>query len=554
MLRSLSLKNFAIVESASLSLEPGFTAITGETGAGKSILVDAVGLLVGDRAETSWVREGSSRAELTAEFEINGHPALMTWLSEHALDDGEDCLLRRVISENGRSRAFINGTPVTVSQLSGLGRQLVEIHGQHSFQTLTTPARQRSLLDASGVDQRLLDRVSDRFHDWQDARSAFAQFEQQLEAGDTDLDYLRFQIRELKAAALPEDEYADLEQRHRLASHAGELLTHLNRATALISEDDGNALDQLSGAISAVSRALDTDPDLEDIRQMLESAQINLQEAAQGLRAHADAIDLDPEALQSIDEQMSVIHQLARKHRVEPAELASRLDQFRTRLQQLENADAERNRLETAVADAEKAYRTAAGTLSKARQQQADELGQRAAAALHTLGMEGASVSIEVEHDPQAQPTAHGSDQVDILASLNAGHPALPIRKVASGGELSRLSLALKIASRAAGGAPTLIFDEVDAGIGGETAHQVGTSLKQLADSAQTLCVTHLAQVAARADQQFSVRKLSGDELTAVTTSQVRGQARVQEIARMLGGETSDQGLAHAESMLSGHA
>lgn len=549
MLRFLQIRDYAIVDSLDLDLAGGFTCITGETGAGKSILVGALGLLCGERADTAAIRSGAAKAELSAEFELQpGSPALR-WLEQAELADGPSCLLRRMISDNGRSRAWINGTPVTLQQLAELGDLLVEIHGQNEHMRLVRADEQFRLLDAEGGYDDELAAVRHCRERWTalDAEQQALQAEQPLDAGDRDL--LEYQVRELEEEVIPADEFAALEAEHRMLARGGEVLSTLEYAAEALDAEGSGAGPALHRAAERLQRHAALDAEIETAAGLMREAAINCGEALSSVQAALSRLDLSPERLQRLEQQLSGQHDLARKHRVEPEALPQVLEQLRARLDRAGSLESRLAAIDQALKEALARYREAARSLHERRAARAASLSEAVTSLMQQLGMAGGHFAIGVRFDMEQAPAARGSDRLELLVSANPGMPAGPLRKVASGGELARISLAIKVASRAAAAA-TQVFDEVDAGIGGETAHAVGALIRSLAAGGQALCVTHLAQVAVFADQQIQVQKTSEQNVTRVRTSLLAAPERVDEIARMLGGRLSEQSRAHASELL----
>ncbi len=553
MLIHLHISNFAIVPELELDFRPGFTAITGETGAGKSILVDALGLLLGDRADANWVSTGAQRAELSAEFSIAQNSDALDWLHQSDLSTGESCLLRRTIGSNGRSRAFINGSPVTLAQLQSLGQMLVEIHGQNEHLRLNQPAEQLRLVDGSGEHESALLAVKTAHTDWKRTRSEIAALEQDVSVSPAELEFLNFQLNELQQHDLAADSVTALHTTHdRLA--AGDALQdaisngiqQLERETSAgntgINADLNTVLAQLEGFVS-----LDTD--IGDACQMLREAAVNCAEATQSLQLARDRIDLDPDRFERTVAKLSQLSDLARKHQVPILELESVRTALTTRVQRAAGFEETRNQLESKLANHLDKYRKTAKILHQKRLVHSRNLSKQVSALMAELGMSGGVFELEVELNPDSEPSVHGDSTVQINISANSGTPPGPLQKIASGGELSRISLAIKAAATS-GEAVIQIFDEVDAGIGGDTAISVGQLLKRLAAGNQVLCVTHLAQVAVCAQHQLQVRKTAEPDTTAVNTSLLNNTDRVDEIARMLSGRISTQSRAHAIELL----
>lgn len=549
MLRALSIRHFAIIDALELEFEPGFTAITGETGAGKSILIDAMGLLLGDRADSNLIADGKEQAELSARFELADGSRALAWLEEQALAEDQELVVRRLLSARGASRAWINGRPATIGQLAELGELLVEIHGQHEHQRLERSETQRQLLDQQ-VDPALPKQVRDRWQQWQGCVEALSDFER--ECGNPEqIDLLRFQVRELDDLALAPGEFARLESEQERLARGDELRAAVARAAAALDLDEqASVRSLLLEAIHAINDVRDLDERLHDVGKLLDEARINIDEAIAELERHEDDEESDPKRLEQLDRRLQKALDLARKHRTEPESLPELAAELRQRLERLEDQDQARHRLEKAVTEALSAWRASAAALSDARRLVAARLEQDVAASLARLGMERARLRIELESRPDGEPTAHGQDRIAIQFSANPGQAPRPLARVASGGELSRISLALMLSAGPGDGAMVRVFDEVDAGIGGETAEVVGRFLRQVAERGQAFCVTHLAQVAARADHQVRVHKSLAEDSTELSVERLDRSERRREIARMLGNPDSSRSLAHAEELL----
>lgn len=553
MLRSLSIRDFTIIDALEIEFEPGFGAITGETGAGKSILIDALGLLLGDRADSAMVAEDRNRAELSALFELDrDHPA-RGWLADQALEDGESVLLRRSLPADGASRAWINGQPATVGQLREVGTLLVEIHGQHEHQRLTDPTFQRQWLDRH-VDAPILEAVIE-------AAATFRESEQALEAlvreagSDSDQELLKFQLEELQRLNLSEGEFDRLETEQRRLASVEDLRQACSDALAAIEGEDGDGAATLAGrAARALEPLADRASELAEVVEMVATARVNLDEAGRALNRLNDDLESDPRRLDEIDRRLARALELARKHHVEPEDLTALQHELEQKWERISQYDTEREQAERRLAEARSAWTAAAGKLNKARTKAAGTLAASAADALHALGMADAELTIAVE--PAVEPreaarvSADGADRIEILFSANPGQTPKPLKRVASGGELSRLSLAMIIASAEPADGLVRIFDEIDAGVGGETAHRVGEFLKKASAGGQAFCVTHLAQVASRADHQFQVLKQPADGTTRVTVQALGRDERIVELARMLGSASSTTSRQHATAML----
>ncbi len=550
MLSLLQIRNFAIIDALDLELGPGFTAITGETGAGKSILVDALGLLLGGRADTSAIRAGCDKAELSAEFELEDDSEAMSWLRQADLDDGPTCLLRRLISDSGRSRAWVNGTAVTVSQLQELGQCLVEIHGQNEHIRLAHTAEQFRLLDADDRCTAPLQQVAASHAAWREVEQSLLALEQEspLTAGEIDL--LQYQMDELAGAALTPEAWRQVEAEHRLLARGSNVIESMESALNLLETEQVGVAAHIQQLLELLGQHASLDRDIANAVKVLEEAAINCEEARVNLQSALSRIDLSPERLAELDQTLSRLHELARKHRVDPSRLHEILHSLRERCERAATQQERKQELLGKQSRLLHDYRCAAQILHAVRTTRATALSQAVTDLMQVLGMEGGTFALRVEHDPAAKPSRRGDDRLELWVSANPGMPPGPLRKIASGGELSRISLAVKVASAEGRFAPTQVFDEVDAGIGGETANSVGRLLQSVARGGQALCVTHLAQVAVCADQQFRVLKSAQDQMTQVETSLLDERARVDEIARMLGGMLSEQSRAHASELL----
>ncbi len=555
MLRFLSIQDFVIVDRVELEFPPGFTVLTGETGAGKSILIDALSLALGERGEAGQIRNGCERAEISAEFDVSELPGLADWLRENDLDnDGDDsgiCLLRRVIDASGRSRSFINGRSATLQQLRAAGEQLIDIHGQHAHQSLLRNEAQRDLLDAFSGSRELVQTLAAAYRRWQSLQQRRTAWEQNAAAFLQEREQLQWQVRELATLNFSPGEWQALQADHSRLSHAASLLEATQMGLEILSEGELASLAQINAVIARLQSLLDYDSSLRTVLDLLESAQIQLQEAVYELGHYQQRLDLDPQRLQEMEQRLTAIHAAARKYRVPPDELPYLLATSTVRLEELtQGGDGEALAKEEAAARDE--YLKLARKLTAARDKAARTLAQQVSAAMQTLAMTGGEFAVALL--PLAQGNAHGMEQIEFQVSAHQGLPLRPLAKVASGGELSRISLAIQVITSKIGTAPTLIFDEVDAGIGGRVAEIVGAMLKKLGEERQVMCVTHLAQVASAADQQWQVMKSADPANGGKITSRITvldPQQRIEEIARMLGGvkitETTRQ---HAAEML----
>lgn len=553
MLLTLNVKDFVIVDQLQLEFEPGFTVLTGETGAGKSIILDALGLLLGDRAEAGQIRDGADRAEISASFDIAHQPDLQAWLADNALSgDDSELLIRRLVDRNGRSRSFINGQQATQSQLKSMGEYLVDIHGQHAHQSLVRPEIQRGLLDAYAGASQLSRDVRAAWQDWQHARKAREDAEKRLRESEVERERLTWQIGELAELALQADEWPQLNQQHSRLANAAELAQSAQSAVDVLSDMDGNCLSLLSQVQNRLGKLSGFDTRLAESLALLDSVDAELREVVYSLRDYGSSFDDDPQQLIEVEARIDALMGMARKYRCQPEDLPKKLADWQTQLAALEAA-TDQEALATAEAAALARYRAQAESLSGKRRQAASELSARISTEMQRLAMEGARFAIELS--AASEPTAHGLETIEYLVAANQGSTLRPLAKVASGGELSRISLAMQVVISQVASVPTLIFDEVDVGIGGRVAEVVGKLLKQLGQRYQVLCVTHLPQVASCGDQHWRVSKSSAAGRTVSRIAPLDAEGRVLEIARMLGGEditaTTRQ---HASEMLGNNA
>ncbi|WP_322037904.1 DNA repair protein RecN [Burkholderia cenocepacia] len=547
MLRHLSIRDFVIVAALDLEFDSGFSVFSGETGAGKSILIDALALALGERADASVVRTGCGRADITAEF--TPHDRVARWLDEHAFDAEDTVMLRRVIDANGRSRAFINGTSATLAQLRELGEMLVDIHGQHAHQLLMRPDAQRELFDTHAGLVADAANVARAWRVWRDATQAIGAAKAHERELQLEREKLAWQLAELDKLAPQAGEWDEVSNEHKRLSHSANLIEGVRGALNALSESDDAMLAQLGAIVSKLRSLADYDTALGDALASLEPAEIQLQEAVYSLSHYAQRVDLDPERLAQVEARLDALHSTARKFRLPPDTLHEEHAARRAQLAALDAA-ADLGALEAAQAKAREAYLADAKRLSKARAQAAKALGTAVTAGMQELSMAGGS--FEVALVPLADGGPHGLEQVEFRVAGHPGVPLRPLAKVASGGELARISLALAVIASAASPTPTLIFDEVDTGIGGGVAEVVGRLLHQLGRDRQVLCVTHLPQVAARGDHHFQVAKGADERGGTVSTVVALDRAnRIEEVARMLGGlEITATTRKHAKEML----
>ncbi len=554
MLVNLQVRDFAIVHKIAVEFKPGMTVLTGETGAGKSILVDAVGLVLGERGSGQLVRNGAQRAEFSAEFDVSALPAVRRWLEEHALDQDDDCLLRRVVSSEGRSRAFINGNAVTVQQLKALGELLLDIHGQHFHQSLGRKSVQRDLVDHFGELSTIRNETAAAFTKWQSVR----QHLEQLQSADADrasrLDLLAFQLQELDALGVKDGELPELQIEREKLKNSGRLADGVSTALSNLSESESAAVSSsLAAAIRSIKALTEFDSELGPIVELLETADIQVAEAADSLQRYRESIDMDPGRRDWVEERLDALQSAARKHRISPDDLVSLCDKLRSEHDDLNHAEERGRELEQELADAEALFMELATALSKKRVKTAKSFSAAVTEAMASLGMPGGIFEAKVSRLNSGEARSWGIDDVEFLISANPGQPPMSLARVASGGELSRMSLAIQVIASSGSEIPTMVFDEVDSGVGGRVAEMVGRRLRELATDRQVLCVTHLPQVASLADQHFRISKVSDGKATRTGVSALNTEERVQELARMLGGvEITDKTLAHAAEMLAG--
>ena len=554
MLRHISIRDFVIVDQLDIELEAGFTALTGETGAGKSILLDALALALGERADPSQIREGKSKAEITVVFSIvdsllNRMKAFLDNEGFSLEDDGQTIILRRIIESNGRSRAFINGSLATLAQLKSLAEQLIDIHGQHAHQALMKTGAQRDLLDEYGQLQALRAEVSQDFHAWHEAKQ---QLNNALHAAEhllKEKERLAWQVNELNEISPQPGEWAEVEENYQRLSNASRLLDGAQTALHHLQEAEPHVEQLLSQAYDAIEDLAKIDSHLEDARLAIESALIQSQEAAQNLNRYLQKIELDPGRLADIEERMKTLFSAAKKYRVNPEDLPQLWQDTQIQLQAIEDAQ-DISALEKKCAAQLAIYEKSAKKLTQARQKVAKDLSSKVTLAMQDLAMTGGQFAIHLE--TLAEPSAFGQESIEYLVAGHPGVQAKSLAKVASGGELARISLAISVITSEASQIPTLIFDEVDSGVGGAVAAMVGKRLQELGQKHQVLCVTHLPQVAACAHQHWKVTKQIKDLSTVSEINYLDRQGRIQEIARMLGGENlTDTSLRHAREMLS---
>jgi DNA repair protein RecN (Recombination protein N) len=551
MLAHLSVNNFAIVKSLQLELSQGMTTITGETGAGKSIAIDALGLCLGDRAEAGMVRPGEDKTEVSAAFLLDNNIHATRWLEDNDLLDGNECILRRLITKEGRSRAFINGSPVPLSQLKALGQKLINIHGQHAHHQLMKNDYQLSMLDQYAGHSNLIDKTQKSYQKWRSAANKLKELRKNSQENQAQKQLLEYQIKELDELAIGETEFADLEQEHKRLNNSGDLAANCQQAITLLYEgEEVNALSLLQSASQSLIQLAELDPALSALPAMLDEATIQIEEANSELRNYLDTIDVDPERMAYVEERFSKVMAISRKHYIQPEELYSHHQHLLKQIEELDCSDEKLDALAEDVEEKYQSYLSGAEKLGKSRTRYAKELNKLISNSMHELSMEKAQFNIQVEADAKhASPL--GIDHIEFTVSTNPGQPLLPIGKVASGGELSRISLAIQVITAQKVDTPSLIFDEVDVGISGPTAAVVGKMLRTLGESTQVLCVTHLPQVAGCGHQQLFVAKQAKAGKTETRMHTLNEEQRVSELARLLGGsEITETTLANAKELL----
>ncbi|WP_217533846.1 DNA repair protein RecN [Vibrio metschnikovii] len=551
MLAHLSVNNFAIVKSLQLELSKGMTTITGETGAGKSIAIDALSLCLGGRAEASMVRQDEEKTEVSAAFILDNNLHATRWLEDNDLLDGKECILRRIISKDGRSRAFINGSPVPLSQLKSLGQLLINIHGQHAHQQLMKPELQLAMLDQYAGHLDLLKQTRLAYQQWRQVNHHLKQLRENSQQNQAQLQLLEYQIKELNELALGEEEFIELEQEHKRLSNSGDLAINCQKAINLLYEsEEVNALNLLQTVSHTLIELAEMDAQLNTLPTMLNEAMIQLEETNNELRAYLDHIDVDPERMSYVEERYSRVLSLARKHHVLPEELYQHHQALLQQIALLDCSEEKIQELENDVAVHYQTFASCAEKLHKSRSRYAKELDKLISLSMHELSMEKAQFKIDVVQH-QGHPSPLGFDHVTFLVSTNPGQPLQPIAKVASGGELSRISLAIQVITAQKIDTPSLIFDEVDVGISGPTAAVVGKMLRKLGESTQVLCVTHLPQVAGCGHHQLFVAKQTKGGKTETQMVKLSEEQRIAELARLLGGsQITPSTLANAKELL----
>jgi DNA repair protein RecN (Recombination protein N) len=552
MLTSIQIRNFAIIDQVEIEFLPGMTVLTGETGAGKSILVDALGLVLGERGGSGLVRSGAKRAEFAAEFDLQNLPQVRDWLDEQMLDQDDECHIRRVIGADGRSRSFINGNNVPLQSAKTIGEMLLDIHGQHFHQSLARRDVQRNLLDYFGglVDLSVV--TSNAFHAWKNLAEKLAALEAANSDRNARLELLRFQISELESLDLQPDEFDALSQERSKLLNGGRLAAGVSSAIELLFDGEStNAQSLIAEATRTIENLATIDESLKPALTALQDANIQVTEATDQLRRYGDVLDLDPERQDWVEERLDAVRTVARKHRVEPETIPALHLQLSEQLSDLMHAEERGAELRQSVSEADTAYRQSASRLSAGRKKAAKAFSIAVTDAMSGLGMPGGVFEARVNPRDINDMRAFGLDDIEFLISANPGQKPLPLSKVASGGELSRMSLAIQVIASDGSAIPTMVFDEVDSGVGGGVAEMVGMRLRDLGQTRQVFCVTHLPQVASLADNHFRIMKLSDGKSTRTGITRLDDDERIDEIARMLGGvEITKRTRDHAAEML----
>lgn len=552
MLSTLSIRNFAIVKSLDIDFSKGMTAITGETGAGKSIAVDALGLCLGDRAEVGLVRTGADKAEVSAAFEVSDLPQAQAWLQQQELNDQHECLIRRVISSEGRSKAFINGTPVPLQQLRSLGQFLLSIHGQHGHQQILKSDTQRELLDSYAEHPALLDDVAQRFKRLQERQRHYQQLQSMQQQRADRRQLLTYQVQELDEFSLTEGEFTQLEIEHKKLSHSQTLLEQTQLSFhQLFEAEEFNALSAVQNSLERLIELQEHDQALKPIVELLNEASIQIEEAAQELRAYTEQLEIDPMKMQNVEARYSQALELARKHQIQPEALHDCHQQLSAEYAELARDDQQLESIKTELVEIEKHYYQAAKKLNASRQKSAKTFASQVQQQIHQMNMAEALFEIEVLHGECATPHKTGLDTIHFKIVTNKGQIMDNLEKVVSGGELSRIGLAIQVISSGNNQVASMIFDEVDTGISGPTASVVGHLLRKLGESTQVICVTHLPQVAARAHNQMFVTKFSDKHTTETHMICLQESERIEELARLLAGDKlTDSAIANARELL----
>ncbi len=552
MLNHIQIKNFAIVDKLELDLESGLSVLTGETGAGKSILLDALGLALGDRADASIIRIGSDRAEISAVFNVEHCSSAKAWLLERELENDNECIIRRTVNRDKPSKAYINGQPSPITALKQLGEMLVDLHSQHEHQSLLRKDIQRHLVDNFAGNKNVLDKLKAAYNHWLELKNEYDTLSQQTLDRNARLELLRFQVNELEILNIQENELEELDIEHRRLANSSQLLQNSEKILATLEGDEQLAASALlHQSIAELTNLTELDSSLNPTLELLNSASLQVKETINELRHYQETTELDPRRLEWIEQRLADIHALSRKHHIATSELITLVPQLTTELSNLEHSDIRLGSLEQDITNAADNYLNYAKKLTKARNSAASKLSKQVTERMQHLGMDGGQFVIMLQTDAKQKFSSHGMEKIEFQVTANPGQPLKPLNKVASGGELSRISLAIQVIAVEDELVPTLIFDEVDVGIGGRVAEIVGRQLRQLANHRQVICVTHLPQVAALGHNHLQVSKQTKADATTSQILPLDNSERIDEIARMLGGiDITKQTLSHAKEMI----
>ena len=551
MITQLTINNFAIVDQLLVDFTTGMTAITGETGAGKSIAIDALGLCLGNRSDASAIRNGADRVDISASFVLDDTPAAHSWLTENQLDEGNECILRRVINQDGRSKAFINGRAVPISQLKDLGQMLIQIHGQHEHQRLLRSDYQQILLNHYMNEPILLSQMQQAYKQWKSADQAYQQYQASKQERDAHLQLLQYQLKELNEFSPIDGEYQLIDEEYKKLSNSEQLINLSQQSIMLLDEaDQYNVNNMLNSVKQSIHELVTLDPSLNDILTMLEEASIQIKEASYELRHYSESLELDPARVMQLEQRLSKQIALARKHHVSPEALPELHQNLLNEFKQINQQDEQGEQLQEEIKKYQQIALKLATKLHQKRLTVSKTLAKKVMAIMHELSMPNGQFSIDVVFD-ENRLSEDGADQVCFLVSTNAGQEAQPLAKVASGGELSRIALAIQVLTAQKMDTPALIFDEIDVGISGPTAAKVGQLLRQLGESTQVITVTHLPQVAGQANQHYFVSKQTTAKQTSTDMQKLDKNGRINELARLLGGDKiTDATLANAKELL----
>jgi DNA repair protein RecN (Recombination protein N) len=552
MITNLSVRHLAVVDDLELSFADGMTSLTGETGAGKSILVDALSLVLGDRADSNMIRFGENRAEIAASFDTSKNSVLQQWLIEQELDDDAQCHLRRTISKDGRTRAYINGRTVPLTQLRAISERTIDIHGQHAHQSLVRSETQRQLLDSVAHTNPLLTKLAIAYKQWQSNKQQLSNLQQQSQDHTARLELLQYQVKELEPLELSQQGVEQLLLDQQLLAHASQLVDVAESGLQQIfDQEQGAAYDIITKVLADLEKLQGIEPQFVNLVEVLNSTVIQLDECNNDLRHYVDNSDLDPSRLDDIESQLTILHNLARKHQIEIESLPNYYQKLCEELQSLENVDSQNEELQQALITQENICRSLCKKLSQQRIKAAKPLAKDITRTIQQLAIPGGRIEFLISPMANENFNETGADNIQLLVSTNPGQSAGELGKVASGGELARISLAIQVVTAGTRSVPTLVFDEVDVGIGGGIAEIVGSHLRSLAKTQQVICITHLPQVAAQAHQQLQVNKKQHRDSTHIEINQLNQQQRIEEIARMLGGvNLTETTRLHAKEML----